>query len=94
MIVLVIPDQDLSNLSLWLVDLDAGPVFFSFSFLATISTIPQSELIIFFESFVERDQVVFIVKLVNSWEVFVLLVIDWHARIRVSPGEDLGKLVF
>ena len=93
MIVLVIPDIDLSNLSLWLADLDAGP-FVTCSIRATIITFTQNELVLVIEYFIERDQVVFVVELVAGWEVFVLSkVSDWPVRIRVSPDEELGKLV-
>ena len=72
MIAWVIPDLDLFNLSLWLVELYAGPVVWV-SFRATISTIPQSELELCNDYFIERDQIVFEVELVAGWEVSVLL---------------------
>ena len=91
MIAWVIPDLNLANLSLWLVDLDAGPVVFT-SFRATISTILESELILGIEYFIDSDQVVIVVELVNGWEVSVLLVaLDWHVRIGLFVHE-LGAL--
>ena len=51
----VIPDLDLSNLSLWLVKLNTVAVIFR-SVCATISTIPQSELELnFIGYFIDRD---------------------------------------
>ena len=64
------------NLSPWLVDFDAAPVF-TCSFGATISTITQSELVLdIFEYFIDGDKIVFVVELVDGWEVSVLLVRD------------------
>ena len=74
MIICPIPDLDLFNLSLWLVDLDAAPVITG-SFCATSSTVPQSELVLNSSGyFIDGDKVVVVVELVNGWEVFVLLV--------------------
>ena len=64
----VIPDLDLSNLSLWLQKLNTGAVIFG-SVCATISTIPQSELELnVIGYFIDRDNVVFVVELVAGWE--------------------------
>ena len=95
MSVSVVPDLDLADLSLWLVDFDAGPVVFR-SFRATISTIFHSKLVLTrARHFIERDKVVFVVELVDGWEVSVLLGIgiDWQVRLRVFPAQYVGKLV-
>ena len=77
----VIPDLDLFDLSLWLADLDAAPVITSFSFCAAIGSIPQSELVLStFGYFIDRDKVVFVVELVDGWEVCVMLALVWHER--------------
>ena len=77
----VIPDLDLLELSRRLADFDAAPVVFR-SFRATISTITQSELVLnSFEYFIDGDEVVFVVELVNGWEVSVLPNLDWQVRI-------------
>ena len=81
------PDLDLFNLSQWLVELYAGPVVLV-SFGATISTIPQNELVLKYppfsllNTFIDREKVVVIVEPVDGWEVYVLLAaIEWHVRI-------------
>ena len=85
----MIPDLDLVNLSIWVVYFDAGPVVFK-SLSATISTIPQSELeLTSIGYFIDGDKVVFKVELVNGWEVFVLLALDWHERISESVRKFL-----
>ena len=90
MTVWVIPDLDLADLSLWLVDINAGPVV-CFSFCATISTILQSELVlVIIEYFIERNNIVVIIELVDCWEVSVLLALDWQVRIRKSVSEFLS----
>ena len=77
----MIPDLDLVNLSIWVVYFDAGPVVFK-SLSATISTIPQSELeLTSIGYFIDGDKVVFVVELVDGWEVSVLIAIEWHVRI-------------
>jgi hypothetical protein len=78
-----IPDLDLLDLSLRLVDFDTGPVVFG-SFRATISTITQSELVLVTIYFIDGDNIVFVVEHVDSWEVFVLLALDWQVRISES----------
>ena len=87
---MVIPDLYLANLSLWLFEFDAGPVVFR-SFRATISTKPQSELVLITEYFIDRDQEVFEVELVDCWEVSVLPALDLPTtRSRESVREFLG----
>ena len=93
MITWAIPDLDLVDLSFRLVDFDAAPIV-SVSFGTAIGSIPQSELILtIVGSFIYGDQVVFGVELVFGWEVSVLLALDWHVRIGVSPRQFVGKLV-
>ncbi len=53
----IIPHLDLADLSLWLADLDAGPVIVR-SLGATIGTIPQSELVLKLVCFIHGDKVI------------------------------------
>ena len=69
----LIPDLDLSNLSLWLKKFNTSPVVLG-SVCTTISTIPQNKLVLNFTGyFIDCDQVVFVVELADGWEVSVLL---------------------
>ena len=90
-----ITDLYLVDLSLWLVFLYAAPIAFG-SFCATSRSIPQNELVLTKVGyFIDRNKVVFIVELVDGWEVSVLLAaLDWRIRIRISIQQDNGKLVF
>jgi len=88
-----IPELNLTNLSLWLVDLNEGQVVFCY-FCAAIDSIFQSELVSTIECFIDGDKIVFVVELVDGWKVSVLLAApDRHVRIRVSPVQFFGKLV-
>ena len=85
-----IPDLDLGDLSLWLVDINAGPVV-AYTFCATISTILQSELVLIMEYFIERNNIVVIIELVDCWEVSVLLAaIEWPGRSGESVSHFLS----
>ena len=84
MIACLISDLDLTNLSLWLVDLDQNPVVLS-SLRATINTITESKLVldtVAWLQFIDSDKRVVIIELVDGWEVFVLVAaLERHVRI-------------
>ena len=91
LIFMIIPDLDLVNLSLWLVDFNAVPVV-THPFGAAIGSIPQSELVLDIVGyFTDGDKIVFVIELVDGWEVSVLLAVDWFVRFCVSPGQFVGK---
>ena len=90
---MVIHDLDLVNLSLWLIEFNAGPVAL-ISFCATKGSIPQSEPVLrTIGYFIESDKVIVVVELIDGWEVSVLLTPYWKVRFRVSPTQNFGKLV-
>ncbi len=86
-----VPNLNLTDLSLLLININAGPVVFS-PFSAAISTIPKGELVLP-RLFIDSNKVVVVVELVNCWEVSVLLVFVWPLRFWVSVTKELVKLV-
>ncbi len=88
----VIPDLDLADLSLWLADFKAAPVVFE-TLSAAIGSILEGELVMLIKYFINSDQPVVVVELVNSWEVPVLLSFDWQVRLAFFDRE-LGALSF
>ncbi len=78
-ILLVIPDLDLFDLSLWLAALKAGPVVVC-SLTATVGSVRESEFELTTEAsvqFKDSDEVVVVAELVNSWKVSVLFLLEW-----------------
>ena len=71
----VIADLNFAELSLWRVELKAGPVVFK-SFCAAIGSIAQNELVLKTGYFIDRNKVVIEVEFFDGWEVSVLLVTD------------------
>jgi hypothetical protein len=82
-----IADLDLGDLSLWLLDIQAAPIVFESS-SGTTSAVSQNELILAVEYFINSDQLVVVVELIDRREVSVLLaVFEWHVRITESALE-------
>jgi hypothetical protein len=84
----VIPDLDLADLSLWLADFKAAPVVFG-TLSAAIGSILEGELVLNVVGyFINSDQPVVVVELVNSREVPVLLYFDWQVRLAFFDRES------
>ena len=72
MITWAIPDLDLANQSLWLIELKEAPVD-AFSLSATINSIPQIKLKLkTIDSLIDGNKIIGKVELFDGWEVSVL----------------------
>ena len=83
MITWAIADLDFGDLSLRLAVLKAAPVAAA-ALCAAIAAVLQTELVlntVGWLHFVDCDQPVVVVELVDCREVLVLLFFDWHVRI-------------
>ena len=69
-IIWVVPDLNLLNLSLGLMDLNAFPLV-TRHLGATISAIAQNELIVITANFIHSDKIVVIVESFDGWELFL-----------------------
>ncbi len=78
MMIRPIADLDLAELSLWLADLNVGPLI-PLSFCSTICSITQSELeLATIVCLIDSDKIVIVVEIFDGWEVNILLLLDWH----------------
>ena len=67
----MIADHNFGELIRWLADLELSPVV-SFVIGTTISAAPQSELeLIKVENLLDLDKIIFVIKLVDVWEVLI-----------------------
>ncbi len=87
-------DHDLLHLSLWQVEFIANPVVVSQANCTTISSILDSKLELRSIGYlIDSDKIIFVVELVDGWEVFVLVILDWLVRIKESVEQFVGKLI-
>ncbi len=75
-----IADLDFGDLSLRLAVLKAAPIA-AVALCAAIGAVLQTELVLVTEYFIDCNQPVVVVELVNCRKVLVLLFFDWHVRI-------------
>ena len=67
----MIADHNFGELIRWLADPELSPVV-SFVIGTTISAAPQSELeLIKVENLLDLDKIIFVIKLVDVWEVLI-----------------------
>ena len=86
MIVWAIADLDFGDLSLRLAVLKAAPVA-AVALCAAIGAVLQTELVLNIEYFIDCDQPVVVVELVDCRKVLVLLFFDWQVRSGVFDHE-------
>ena len=79
----VVPDLNLSKLSLWLADFTGGPVFV-FAYFATIGSVSKSVLKLSPAGWLQfnySNEIIVEAKLLYGWEMFFLLVLERPGRI-------------